>query len=84
MAPSPLAWLGSSDCCVEKLVDSVGHVQIVQGSGVGVVAQGGDGVSVPESSLRLEDFAFADQLGADAVAEAVQGSVGEAGGEAEA
>ena len=36
-----------------------------------------------ESSLGLEDLAFADELGADAVAEAMEGGVGEAAGEAE-
>ena len=61
----------------------VRHVEVIQGSGMGVVTQGGDGVSVPEASLTFEDFAFADQLGADAVAEAVEGGLGEAGGEAE-
>ena len=61
----------------------VGHVEVIQGSGVGVVAEGGDGVSVAEPSLRLEDLALADQLRADTVAKAVKGSVGEAGGEAE-
>jgi hypothetical protein len=32
----------------------VGDVEVVQGSGMGVVAQGGDGVSVAEPSLGLE------------------------------
>jgi hypothetical protein len=50
---------------------------------MGVVAQGGDEVSVAEPSLSLEDSAFPDQSGADAVAEAVQGGVGEASGAAE-
>ncbi len=61
----------------------VGNVKVVQGSGMGVVAQGGDGVSVAEPSLGLENLALADQLRADAVAEAVKGSLGKAGGEAE-
>ena len=31
----------------------VGHVDVVQGRGVGVVAQGGDGVSVAEPSSNF-------------------------------
>ena len=73
----------SADGGVEEVVDVVGHVHVVQGGGMGIVAQGRDGISVAQPGLSLEDLSFADQLSADAVAEAVKRSVGEAGGEPE-
>lgn len=61
----------------------VGDVQIVQRSGMRVVAQGGGRVPVAKPSLSLEDLALAHQLRGDAVTEAVKAGLGEAGGETE-
>ena len=58
----------------------IGHVLVVEGGRVGVVAQRRRCISVPEPRLSLEDLALADEIGPDAVAEAVQRSVRESGG----
>lgn len=51
----------------------VGNVQIVQRSGMRVVAQGGGRVPVAKPSLSLEDLALANQLRGNAVTETVKG-----------
>ena len=66
------------------MVEVVGDVLVVEGCGVGVVAEGGGWFAVAEAALGLEELAFADQVGADAVTQAVQGGVGHTSSSAEA
>lgn len=58
---------GGPEVIVEKRVDVVGDVLVVEWHGVGLVAQCGGGVAMAEARLRLEELAVGDELGADAV-----------------
>jgi hypothetical protein len=65
---------------VEVPVDGVGDGAVGQRERVGVFAQGGGGVGVPEAGLGGEDFTASDEEGGDGVPEPVQGGVWDAGG----
>jgi hypothetical protein len=62
----------ASGMVVQQLVEGVGDVFVVEGNGVGIVAQRGCRVAVSESRLCLQQPAVADELRGDSVAEPVQ------------
>lgn len=64
------------DGVVDGVGDGVGDGAVVEWYGLGVVTQRRGRVSVPETSLGLEELVFADEVGADAVAKPVQRGVG--------
>ena len=58
---------------VEEAFEVVGDLFVVEGDGVRVVAESGGRVAVAKPGLSLEELALVDEVGGDAVAEAVEG-----------
>ena len=65
---------------VQEGVEVVGHILVVEGGGVGVVAERCGGVTMTKAGRGFEELALVDEVGGHAVAQAVKRRLVDAGG----